>query len=68
MKEELFYDEQKRLVLERFKTLNMDSKLMLGGEGEVTVKELIRHIENGDDFGRRAVRVQIKMLKILANA
>ena len=65
--EDAIYEEQKKLVLARFKTLNPDAKIMLGaGEEEVTVKELINHIEEGDDFGRKAVQVQIKMLQVLA--
>ena len=58
--------EQKELVLERFKTLNPDSKLSLGGSKEVTVKELISHVERGDEFGKQVVQVQIKMLKVLS--
>ncbi len=57
--------EQKKLVLERFKTLNPNSKLSLGGNREVTVMELINHVEKGDDFGKKVVQVQIKMLKVL---
>ena len=59
-------EEQKRLVLERFKTLNPDSKVVLGGAQEVTVRELIKHIEKGDDFRKKIVQVQIKMLKVLS--
>ena len=67
MKEETnLVEEQKILVLERFKTLNPESKIMLGSDGEVTVTELIDHIEKGDEFGKKVVRVQMKMLKILS--
>ena len=59
--------EQKELVLARLKTLNMDSKILLGGDKEYTVKDMIKHIEDNDDFGRKVVEVQIKMLKILTN-
>jgi len=59
--------EQKKLVLERFKTLNPNSKIMLGGNKEVSVKEIINHIQKGDDFGKQIIQVQINMLKILAN-
>ena len=59
-------EEQKRLVLERFKTLNPESKIILGGDQEVSVKELIGHVEKGDDFGKKIVQVQIKMLKVLS--
>ncbi len=69
MKSEKFNieEEQKKLVLERFKTLNPDSKILLGGGEEVSVKELIRHVEKGDDFGKRVVKVQIRMLQVLTS-
>jgi len=60
-------EEQRTLVLERFKTLNPGSKIMLGSEGELTVKELINHIEQRDDFGKKVVRVQMNMLKVLSS-
>ena len=60
------YEEQRQLVLARFKTLNQDSKLILFGDEEVTVKDLIKHIEEGDDFGKKVVHVQIKMLRVMA--
>lgn len=60
------YEEQKKLVLARFKTLNSESKLLLGGNGEYSVRELIEHVEDGDEFGKQIVRVQINLLKSLA--
>ncbi len=61
------FNEQKKLVLARFRTLNPEGKIMLGGEKEVTVKELIDHIEQGDEFGKNVVKVQMKMLRVLAH-
>lgn len=60
-------DEKKKLVLARFKTLNPESKILLGGNKEIDVKELIDHIEKGDDFGKKIIQVQMKMLKILSS-
>lgn len=62
------YEEQKKLVLARFKTLNQESKLLLGSEEEFSVKELMDHIEKGDEFGKRIVKVQINLLRFLASA
>jgi len=59
--------EQRLLVLERFKTLHPDSKIMLGRGKEVSVKELIRQVEKGNEFGKRIIKVQIKMLQVLAS-
>lgn len=66
MKENIdVYEEQKKLVLARFKTLNPDLKILLGGEKILTVKDLIKAVEQDDDFGRKIVEVQITMLQIL---
>ncbi len=62
------YEEQKQLVLVRFKTLNQESKLLLGNEGELSVRDLVKHIEQGDELGKQIVRVQINLLKSLASA
>ena len=59
-------EEQRRLVLERLKTLNPDSKILLGDGKEISVKELIQHVESKDSFGKNIVKVQIKMLQVLA--
>ena len=61
-------EEQKKLVLERFKTLKPESKISLGGSEEVTVKELMQHVKEGNDFGKRIVKAQIKMLQVLSGA
>jgi hypothetical protein len=58
-------EEQKKLVLERFKTLNPDSKISLGGGGEVTVKEMMEHVVKDDDFGKKVVKVQMNMIRVL---
>lgn len=60
------YKEQKKLVLVRFKTLNPDSKIMFGSNKELSVNEIIKHIEKDTDFGIDVIKVQIKMLRILA--
>ena len=48
-------EEQRRLVLERLKTLNPESKILLGGSNEISVKDLLHHVEKGDEFGKRVV-------------
>ncbi len=61
------YEEKKKLVLARFRTLNTESKILLGGETKLSVQDLIGHIEKGDELGRKAVEVQIKMLQVLSS-
>lgn len=68
-KEEInIQEELKRLVLARLKTINPDAKIMLGTEKRVSVKELISHVEKGDDFGKKVIYAQINMLKILTSS
>ena len=59
------YEEQKELVRARFNAISPESKIILGGDKELTVKDLISHVEKGDDFGRKIVQTQIRMLKVL---
>lgn len=58
--------DTQELVLERFKTLNPEAKINLGGSKEMTVRELISHVEKGDSFGARAIEAQMMMIKVLA--
>ena len=57
-------EEKRELVLARFQTLNPELKISLG-EKEYRIKELLKHIQLNDEFGRKIVDTQIKMLKIL---
>ncbi|MBI2147328.1 hypothetical protein HYU19_02505 [Candidatus Woesearchaeota archaeon] len=59
------YEEQKKLVLARLKTINPDSKIMLGTKRNISIKELINHVEQGDDFGKKIIQAQMNMLKVL---
>ena len=69
MKNEIFdlEQEKKELVLARLKTLRPESKIMLGGGEEVSVHELVEHVENGDEFGKNIIKTQIKMLQVLTS-
>lgn len=60
------YEEQKKLVLARFQAVSPESKIMFGYE-ELIVKDLISHVEKGNEFGRKIVQTQIRMLKVLAS-
>ena len=59
-------EERKKLVLARLNTLNPELKIMLGTVKSVSVKELISHVENNDEFGKKIIEAQIHMLKVLA--
>lgn len=63
---ENIYEEQKKLVLARLKTLNLETKIMSGLGEPVSVREIIAHVEKDDQFGKDIIKAQMKMLKILA--
>ena len=67
MDEADIYEEQKQLVLARFNAISPESKIILGGDKELTIKDLISHVEKSDEFGRKIVQTQIRMLKVLTN-
>jgi len=60
------YLGQKELVLARFNAISPELKIMFGNE-ELTVQNLISHVEKGDEFGRKIVQTQIRMLKVLTS-
>lgn len=60
------YQEQKKLVLARLRTISPDIKIMSGGDQPLSVRELIKHVESDDSFGKDIIKAQIMMLKILA--
>ena len=62
------FEEHKNLVLIRLKTLNPESKIMLGTKKKVSVKELINHVEQEDDFGKKVIKAQINMLRVLTGS
>ena len=59
------YEEQKKLVLARLRTLNPEAKLMSGKNKTITVTDLIKHVEEDNQFGKNIVKAQIKMLQVL---
>lgn len=64
------YEEQKKLVLARLNILDPEREILLGimlNNNKITVREIIEHIQKDDKFGKQAVQVQIKMLKILSS-
>ena len=46
------YGEQKSLVLARFRSMNPELKIIIGVEKELTIKDLISHVEKGDAYSR----------------
>lgn len=60
------YGGQKELVLARFNAISPESKIMFGDE-ELTVQDMISHVEKGDKLGKKIIQAQIRMLKVLTS-
>lgn len=58
-------EEIKDLVIARFKTLPEGMVISVGGEGEFSRDDLIRHIEAGDNIGKKMVEVEMSFLRSL---
>jgi len=55
--------EIKQLVIERLKTLPENIGLSIGSMGDFDKQELISHVEQGDDIGKKIVEVELNFLR-----
>jgi len=62
------HEEQKKLVLARLKTINPAAKIMLGTKKRVSVEWLINRVKEDDEFGKKVIKAQINMLRVLAGS
>ena len=61
-------DEIRKLVVARLKVLSQDTMISIGSDGDFTRDELINHVENGDDIGKKIAEVQMKWLRSFKEA
>ena len=57
--------EIKELVIARLKTLPEGKDIYIGSIGEYTKEQLIQHVENEDELGRKIVDVEMSFLRAL---
>ncbi len=50
-------EEMKRLVIFRIETLPSDRKMSLDPYGEFTKDQLITHVKNGNEIGRKIMEI-----------
>ena len=55
------------LVIARLKSLPSGKKISLGSQGEFTNKELITRIEEGNEVGKKIIKIQLEYLRSLKN-
>ena len=56
--------DTKNLVIARLKVIPDNLKLSIGG-GEYTKDELIKHVEQGDEIGKKIIEIEMSYLRSL---
>jgi len=58
-------EDVKELVLIRMETLPSHKKISIGSYGEFSKEELIQHIKDDDEIGKKMVQVEMEFLRAL---
>ena len=58
-------EDIKELVIARIKTLPENTGISIGSAGSFSKEEIIRHIENDDEIGRKIMEVEMSFLQKL---
>lgn len=57
--------EIRNLVIARLKTLPNDKSISVGSDGDFTKEELIQHVEESDEIGKKIVEAEMNFLRAL---
>lgn len=57
----------KRLVLARLEMLPRDKKMSIGSSGELSRDQMISHVKDGDEIGKKIIQVEMDFLQALKN-
>ena len=57
-------DELWEIVLARYERMPSHLKLVIGGYGALTKKEILEHIKKRDEIGKFLVKMQVEYFKI----
>ncbi len=55
--------EIKNLVIARLKTLPEDKSISVGSDGDFTKDQLIQHVEDNDEIGKKVIEVEMNFLR-----
>ena len=53
------------VVKARFKLMPDNLRIVIGGYGSLTKKDILKHLEKRDEIGRLLVKMQMEYLKVL---
>lgn len=60
-------EDERLLVLARLKTLKPEGKVRMGDGREISVGDMITAVEKNDEFGKKIVKAQMSMLRVLGH-
>lgn len=55
--------EIKALVIARLETLPEGKEISIGGDKGLSKEELIKHVEQGDEIGRKMIEIEMSFLR-----
>lgn len=58
-------EDVKELVIARLEILSPDKGFSIGGVEGLTRDELIQHVKEGDEIGRKAIEIELTFLRAL---
>lgn len=58
-------EDVKELVITRLEVISSEKGFSIGGEGNLTRDELIQHVRDEDEIGRKVVEVELTFLRAL---
>lgn len=57
--------EIKAIVVARLQTLPDGKEISIGEKGDFTKEDLIKHVENGDEIGKKMIEIEMNFLRAL---
>ncbi len=67
LRENIFTDEEKELVILRIETTPSNLRLSIGGGKSMTKEEMIEHVKKGDEIGKQIIKAHLNFLRNVAS-
>lgn len=58
-------EDLKELIIYRLDTFPEDKRISIGSDGEFSKSELINHVRDGDEIGKKIVELELTFLRAL---
>ncbi|MBL7147834.1 MAG: hypothetical protein ISS82_03345 [Nanoarchaeota archaeon] len=58
-------EDLKELVIVRLETMPSNRKISIGSYGDFNKEELIKHVKEGDEVGKKIIEVELEFIRTL---